>query len=153
MLRTLLACGFVVLFGSFVFHAPELPAAEHRIANAADLDRLARRALDDLPLQPGDVVILEDGEWRDQSLVFQGRGTAVSPITFRAETPGGVLLTGASSAVISGDFLVVSGLHFKEGQGGDCVVLEGRHCRLTDCAITGGRLQALCSLLRLRQSA
>ena len=66
-------------------------------------------------LAPGDALILADGEWRDFAAVFDAVGTAEAPITLRAETPGGVRLTGLSSLAIGGEHLVVSGLTFTDG--------------------------------------
>ncbi len=66
-------------------------------------------------LQAGDVVILANGEWRDVDLVFQGNGTSVSPIYLIAEKTGKVLLTGQSSLRLGGQYLIVSGLVFRDG--------------------------------------
>ncbi len=66
-------------------------------------------------LQPGDKVILANGQWRDFEMVFAGRGTPGNPISLTAETPGGVIITGQSNLRISGSNLVVSGLVFRDG--------------------------------------
>jgi poly(beta-D-mannuronate) lyase len=65
--------------------------------------------------QPGDAIILADGEWRDFQIVFTGTGTAAKPITLTAQTKGKVLVTGQSNLRIGGQHLVVSGLVFKNG--------------------------------------
>ncbi|MBA3940665.1 MAG: poly(beta-D-mannuronate) lyase [Sphingopyxis sp.] len=65
--------------------------------------------------QPGDRIILADGEWRDFQMVFTGTGTAAAPITLTAQTKGKVLLTGRSNLRIGGRHLLVSGLIFKNG--------------------------------------
>ncbi|MBE1529086.1 poly(beta-D-mannuronate) lyase [Sphingopyxis sp. OAS728] len=65
--------------------------------------------------QPGDTIILADGEWRDFPIVFTGTGTAAKPITLTAQTKGKVLVTGQSNLRIGGQHLVVSGLVFKNG--------------------------------------
>jgi poly(beta-D-mannuronate) lyase len=75
--------------------------AEYRAATAA--------------LQPGDQVILADGEWRDFQIVFTGQGTAAQPIRLSAQTPGKVIVTGQSNLRMAGDYLVVSGLVFRDG--------------------------------------
>ncbi|WP_243450873.1 polysaccharide lyase 6 family protein [Sphingosinicella sp. CPCC 101087] len=66
-------------------------------------------------LSPGDEVVLANGEWRDFQVLFEGRGLADRPITLRAETPGGVVLTGQSNLRLSGEYLLVSGLVFRDG--------------------------------------
>ena len=65
--------------------------------------------------QPGDTIILADGEWRDFQIVFTGAGTAAKPIALTAQTKGKVLVTGQSNLRIAGKFLLVSGLVFKDG--------------------------------------
>jgi len=65
--------------------------------------------------QPGDSIVLADGEWRDFQIVFTGTGTADRPITLTAQTRGKVLLTGQSNLRLGGRHLVVSGLVFKGG--------------------------------------
>lgn len=65
--------------------------------------------------QPGDNIILADGEWRDFQIVFTGTGTAQKPIALTAQTKGKVMLTGQSNLRIGGKHLLVSGLVFKNG--------------------------------------
>ncbi len=79
------------------------------VSNADDIEMAMQEA------QPGDTLIMTDGVWTDQEIDFAGIGTLGSPITLRPQTPGGVQLTGVSQLRISGDHLVVDGLHFKEG--------------------------------------
>lgn len=64
---------------------------------------------------PGDSVVLANGVWSDFEMVFTGEGTAVRPITLRAQTPGKVVISGKSNLRIAGRHLVVSGLTFKDG--------------------------------------
>ena len=93
--------------------------------------------------QPGDALVMTDGVWRDQEIVFAAQGTAEAPITLRPETPGGVTITGASNLSISGSHLVVDGLNFEDGTPGDLShVIQFRgplgdatHCRLTNTRI------------------
>jgi poly(beta-D-mannuronate) lyase len=87
--------------------------------------------------KPGDVIVMADGIWNDQTIVFRNEGTADQPITLRAETPGRVILTGRSTLQINGDHLIVSGLWFKDARGSDDTVrIDGHACRLTECAVT-----------------
>ncbi|WP_407352967.1 chondroitinase-B domain-containing protein [Luteimonas sp. R10] len=66
-------------------------------------------------LQPGDTLVLADGEWRDFQVLFSGKGTADRPITLTAQTPGKVVLTGRSNLRMAGEHLVVSNLVFRDG--------------------------------------
>lgn len=65
--------------------------------------------------RPGDTIVLEDGEWSDFEILFTGRGTAGQPITLTAETKGKVVITGQSNLRLAGQYLVVSGLVFRNG--------------------------------------
>lgn len=89
--------------------AAGIEAATFSVSSADDIETAMETAL------PGDSLIMSNGVWTDQEIDFSGIGTAGNPITLRPETPGGVLLTGVSQLRISGDHLVVDGLHFKDG--------------------------------------
>lgn len=114
------------------------PEREQVIASADELKALLPR------LEPGDTVVMRDGIWRDADLVFRGEGSPREPITLRAQTPGRVVLTGASRLRLAGRHLVVDGLFFQgcSLQRGQAVVAfrEGDdrvaiRCRLTNSAI------------------
>ncbi|WP_416308642.1 chondroitinase-B domain-containing protein [Neptunicella sp. SCSIO 80796] len=66
-------------------------------------------------LQPGDSVTLADGTWTDFDMVFKATGTADKPVSLRAQTAGKVILSGQSSLRLAGQYLLVSGLVFKNG--------------------------------------
>jgi poly(beta-D-mannuronate) lyase len=112
---------------------PSLPAtgiaAEHPVGSAADIRRLEGK------LGPGDALVMADGTWTDQAIVFRGKGTPDRPLSLRARTPGKVNLTGKSSIEIDGEHLVVSGLYLRGASAKDGVKISGRGCRLTDTAI------------------
>jgi poly(beta-D-mannuronate) lyase len=66
-------------------------------------------------IKPGEEVVLANGTWNDVELVFKAKGLLKKPITLKAETAGKVIITGQSNLSISGEYLVVSGLVFKNG--------------------------------------
>lgn len=66
-------------------------------------------------VQPGDMIVLANGTWRDFDLVLEAEGTAEHPIYLVSEEPGGVILSGQSSLRMGGRHLVVSGLVFRDG--------------------------------------
>ena len=111
-------------------------AGEAQVSSAGDIAKAMKSA------QPGDTLIIKDGEWKDQTVTFEGKGAEGKPITLRAQTPGKVVLCGKSNLRINGSYLVVQGLCFTNGglpqghviQVGDDEV-GADHCRLTDCAI------------------
>lgn len=93
--------------------------------------------------KPGDEIVLADGEYRDAALAIHGEGAGGAPILVRAETVGGVRITGASSLRLWGKFVTVQGFSFVDGYSGrgDLVQFRrksGEHatdCRLTRCSI------------------
>lgn len=66
-------------------------------------------------LSPGDEVILKNGIWNDFEITFTGKGTKDKPIKLSAQTQGKVILSGQSNLKLSGEYLEVSGLVFKDG--------------------------------------
>ena len=66
-------------------------------------------------VQAGDTITLANGDWRDFDLVISGVGSASKPITVKAEVPGKVFLTGQSSLRLGGQYIVVTGLVFRDG--------------------------------------
>ena len=89
----------------------------------------------------GDRVIIEAGTYRDIDLKWKAVATKQAPITIEAK-PGTVLVTGRSSLVMGGKFLVVSGLEFRNGTPSRRSVVEfaggkdyAQDCSLTRCVI------------------
>jgi poly(beta-D-mannuronate) lyase len=96
-------------------------------------------------LQPGDTIELANGEWKDFEILFSGIGQEDKPITLTAEEKGKVFITGVSNLRISGEYLVVSGLVFKDGYTPTSAVVSFRrnkdnlanHSRITEIVIDG----------------
>ena len=123
-------------------------ATEHRVSFATEIDRLIAAGL-----QPGDEVVMSDGTWANQKIVFAGSGTSEMPITLRAATDGKATLTGNSSLEIKGEHLAVRGIHVQDGQmTGDGIRISGRHCRLTDSAVIDGTYKFFVHIIGTRES-
>ena len=94
-------------------------------------------------LDPGDTIVLADGEWRDFEIVLEGIGTERKPITLTAQNKGKVLITGESNLRIAGSHLIVSGLVFTNGHSPTNTVISFRrtkdklayHSRITEMVI------------------
>ena len=95
--------------------------------------------------KPGDEIIMTNGVWKDVQIRFKAHGTEQNPITLRAETPGEVFLEGKSDLKFGGEYLIASGLFFRNGQTPTDVVVEFRthtdtvanHCSLVNSVILG----------------
>ncbi|MEP1554645.1 MAG: chondroitinase-B domain-containing protein [Paraglaciecola sp.] len=66
-------------------------------------------------VQAGDNIVLKNGTYKNIQIKFYGEGTEQKPITLKAETPGKVFIEGISNLHIGGDYLIVEGLHFRNG--------------------------------------
>lgn len=66
-------------------------------------------------IQAGDTIILANGVWQDFEILLTAQGTSKKPISLRAEEAGKVILSGQSNLRISGKYLNVSGLVFRDG--------------------------------------
>ncbi|WP_173073222.1 polysaccharide lyase 6 family protein [Tenuifilum thalassicum] len=93
--------------------------------------------------KPGDKIVLKNGNWKDAELLINAKGTPEDPIIITAQEKGKVFLTGLSNLRISGEYVEVSGLVFKDGYTPTSEVISFRekkgvyanHCRLTECVI------------------
>lgn len=99
----------ILLFYSFSIFGQ----TTHNINNPEDLTSLSSS------LEAGDTVILADGTYTsDARIKFSPTtGTSEKPITFRAETPGGVKFTGGLRMSIGGDYVVIDGFYWQGGYG------------------------------------
>ena len=93
--------------------------------------------------QPGDVIVLANGVWRDFEILLVGNGEPERPITLTAETKGQVVISGQSNLRLAGSHLVVSGLVFRDGYTPTSTVISFRrtkgepanHSRVTETVI------------------
>ena len=77
-------------------------------------------------LSPGDTVFLEDGVYTNFQVDIRGNGTATNPIIVRARNYGAVRIEGAIRVRVSGSFITVDGLHFRNGWASDGTVFQFR---------------------------
>jgi poly(beta-D-mannuronate) lyase len=126
----------VATFMLAVLASPFGYSTQYRVSTAAGI---ASRML---TAQPGDTLTMTNGTWINQSIMFAGFGTAAAPIILRAESYGGVVLTGTSTLNISGRNLVADGLLFRNGYstaGNAVISFQGAvvsdSCRVTNCSI------------------
>ena len=95
----------------------------------------------------GDNIVLANGVWKDVEIKFRGKGTKDMPITLKAETAGKVSIEGESYLKFGGEYLVVEGLHFKNGFSPSNAVIDfkishkdsldeiSNNCKVTNCVI------------------
>ena len=91
----------------------------------------------------GDEIIMANGVYKDINIRFTGNGTDNNPITIKAETPGKVFIEGKSDLKFGGEYLMVEGLHFRNGHSPSDAVIEfkldneniGNHCTVINCVI------------------
>ena len=106
------------------------------VYNQAELMAAIKRS------QPGDVITMAKGNWKNLSLVFEANGTKEKPITINAEEVGSTRLTESSSIKFGGNYLVIDGLYITDGFAENAAIefrendkILANNCRLTNCAI------------------
>src|SRR3712207_1245831 len=99
MTRKILFLFFLLLPGILV----------HALDGIAALNAAVRTA------GPGDTLVLANGTYRDAEILLVGKGEPSRPIVVRAETPGGVVISGASVLRIAGVGIELQGFHFTNG--------------------------------------
>lgn len=92
---------------------------------------------------PGTMVVMEDGIYDDVSLDIAAKGSPQRPVIITARSPGHVFFTGDTRVVISGDYITLRGIYFRDGarkpsewrtHGPGLVAIYGDHNRITECA-------------------
>lgn len=117
MTSVLVACALAFLA------AGRASAVETLVTNQEEYRDAVERA------QPGDVIVLANGVWRDFEILFTGSGEPERPITLTAETKGQVVISGQSNLRLAGSHLVVSGLVFRDGYTPTSAVISFRRTR------------------------
>jgi poly(beta-D-mannuronate) lyase len=93
--------------------------------------------------KPGDVIVLQNGDWHNVTIKLDCIGTKERPIIFKAQIANKVLITGNSKILIGGTFIVLDGLYFTNGFSGEDAVITfkinknqiANNCRVTNIAI------------------
>ena len=124
--------GLIILFLLFSFYCF---ARQINVSNASQINGINWSS--------GDTIIMSNGTWTNQSIVFKSSGSASLPIVLKAQTEGKVILSGTSHIGISGNYLEVSGLFFNNGNLSGTEIISFRtsssefanNCRITNCAI------------------
>ncbi len=120
-----------------IFSCQETVDVNILVSNVEELNTAISNA------KPGDNIILKNGVYTDMQIKFAGNGEEGNPITLKAETPGKVYIEGKSNLQIGGDYLVVQGLHFKNGHTPTRQVIRFKvndtliasHSKFTNCVI------------------
>ncbi|MFP4844319.1 chondroitinase-B domain-containing protein [Winogradskyella sp. PE311] len=133
---------FIILSFIFIlFSCNENVVSEILVTDAKEL----QNAISDA--KPGDKIVLANGVYENLEIKFRGKGTKSSPITLKAETAGKVIIEGQSYLKFGGEYLIVEGLHFKNGFSPSNAVIDfkisnkdtldiiSNNCKVTNCVI------------------
>ena len=105
-LRTVVSFFWLIVFS---FTSQSLLAKDYFIESPSAFKKTVKK------LRAGDVVTLKNGVWQDFDVAFYGKGKKDKPIILKPETKGRVILSGKSNLRISGEYIEVYGLVFKDG--------------------------------------
>ena len=86
-----------------------------------------------LKLQAGDIVWVENGTANNLSLTLNFSGTFANRITIKARNPGQVVLTGQAKINITGQYITLANLVFKNGGVQNGINIKGTGNRITGC--------------------
>ncbi|WP_026776397.1 chondroitinase-B domain-containing protein [Polaribacter sp. Hel_I_88] len=101
---------FLILSTIFLFiSCDKITTNSILVSNSSELIEATKNA------KAGDHIIIKNGTYNNVAIKFIGEGTKESPINLSAETAGEVFLEGTSSLEISGNYLNVDGLFFRNG--------------------------------------
>lgn len=95
-------------------------AESYRVSNIQEYNQQLKK------VQPGDSLVLSNGVWKDVHFKFRATGEVGKYISMVAETPGQVFIEGQSRLQLSGEYLMVSGLVFRNGYTPKSNVIEFR---------------------------
>lgn len=132
--KSLLIISFILLS----FGCKNTPVnTDIKVTNQSELSDAIENA------KPGENIIMANGNWNDLQIKFRGKGTAGNPIVLKAETKGKVMISGESFLKIGGQFLVVEGLYFINGNSPSSAVIDfkinddeiANNCKITNCVI------------------
>lgn len=110
-----------------------LNAAEYSVSTVTELKNASQKA------RPGDHIVIENGDWKDQKIAIELDGRKDNPITIRTREIGKHRISGRSSLEIKGDHLIIRGLvldQLSRNKDGSLLKLRGSYCRLTQCTVT-----------------
>lgn len=127
-----------ILVSIFLLYSAKTTAQEKLVSNLAEFNTAIKSA------KAGAVIILKNGVWKDVKLNAGGFGTEDAPIVIKAETAGEVIISGNSTLNIYGEYVIVSGLWFKDGNSTYKSVVQFRkdsktfanNCRFTNSTIS-----------------
>jgi poly(beta-D-mannuronate) lyase len=125
------------ILAAFLLTTVVLTATEYRVSTSSGFTTALSS------IKAGDTITILNGTYTNWTIAFNATGTLASPILLRAETVGGVILSGTSSMRIGGKYLIVDGFMFKNGYIASGSVVDFRnssgtyssYCRLTNTSI------------------
>jgi len=129
--------GFLLIAVAFISMLSCTVAQDVKVKNIKELNAAMTA------VKPGGKIILANGIWKDVDILLNAKGTEKAPIEVTAEVKGKVFIEGLSDMRISGEYLIVSGLVFRNGHTPTNEAISfreksgvyGNHCRLTECVI------------------
>lgn len=95
-------------------------------------------------VKAGTQIVWSKGEYANQIVVLKAQGTKDNPVIIKAESYGETIFTGASRIQIKGEYVVVSGLWWRNPEAVKSkaiITLDrgSRGCVVEQCAITGDK--------------
>jgi len=78
--------------------------------------------------KPGDIILLEDGNFKEGAIRISAKGTSEKPIVIKAKNTGKAIFT--VPVKIEGEFIELEGISFSEKGN---LEISGKNCRISRC--------------------
>mgnify|MGYP000435997589 CR=1 FL=1 len=107
-----------------------------------------------LQAKAGDTIVIKSGNYLNCNLLLSAKGTMQNQVVFMAEKSGTVFFTGNSYLHITGTYITVSGVVFKDGYAGKNHVWQFSHGKevANNSRITASSIQSFNNPLRLDEN-
>ncbi len=123
----------IAIFLLIIVTSSMVYAKETLVSSAVEINTVMTTA------QPGDTLVMKNGVWHNQNILFKGNGAEGDSILLRVETPGHVILNGSSRISIDGSYLKVDGIRITAGYnlaGAIDFEDDSQHCRVTNTEVS-----------------
>ena len=128
----------LTLVAILAFTTSKTNAQEILVSNITEYNNAIKAA------KAGATIVLKNGIWKDVKLNAYGKGEEGNPILIKAETAGKVIISGNSTLNIYGEYIIVGGFWFKDGNTEYKSVVQFRkdsktfanNCRFTNSTIS-----------------
>ncbi|MEC3908811.1 chondroitinase-B domain-containing protein [Tamlana sp. 2201CG12-4] len=130
----------IILYGLFSLFSGLINAQKNKEIYVSTVHEIQNKLNQ---LKPGDILVLNDGNYKDIKLIVHNSGTKSNPITIKAKNRLKVDFIGDVKVELRGEHIILDGIYFKNGNrnpkewkthGPGLVAIYASYNRVTQCA-------------------